>query len=453
MQTNPASYRDNSGFVFKQDGKVYRYMHPGYQVHYAQLMSSGLYEELVKKAYLIPHHEIEDINQFNFTEGRVILPEQIPFISYPYEWSFDMWKDAALLTLQIATTSLKKGMILKDAMPFNIQFYKGKPIFIDTLSFENYKEGKPWIAYRQFSECFLAPLLLMHYCHPDTGKLFAVYPNGIPMDILVNLLPKRSKWNLNTLLHVHLQAKFSGKQKLKTGSENNFSKQKLGLLIKGLESFIQKLSPKKIRTAWDDYYTDTILGDDYLAAKTTLVKSFSNFIDFKTVIDLGANDGHFSLIFGDDKNVIATDADANCINELYINIKKESRTNILPLVNNLTTPSPAIGWANTERESITARLKADLVLALALVHHLAIAKNIPLRFIAGWLQPMGEHLIIEFVPKTDEKVKLLLQNRKDIFDDYSLENFRYIFTQKYTIVKEEKVGNTNRVLFLMKRNA
>ena len=451
MQSHPASYRDTSGFVFKHNGQVYRYVHPNYQMHYAQLMQSGLYDELVKKGSLIAHEEITETDKFNFTDGKVVLPEQLPFISYPYEWSFDMWKDAALLTLQIATTSLKKGMILKDATPFNIQFYKGKPIFIDTLSFENYEEGKPWIAYRQFSECFLAPLLLMHYCHPDTGKLFAVYPNGIPMDILVNLLPKRSKWNMNTFLHVHLQAKFSGKQKQKTGSENNFSKQKLGLLIKGLESFVQKLSPKKIKTAWDDYYTDTILGDDYLAAKTTLVKSFSNFIDFKTVIDLGANDGHFSLLFGDDKNVIATDADSNCINELYLKIKKEGIPNILPLVNNLTTPSPAIGWANTERESITARLKADLVLALALVHHLAIANNVPLALIAEWLQPMGDNLIIEFVPKTDEKVKLLLQNRKDIFDDYSLENFRSIFAQKYTIVKEEKAGNTNRILFLMTR--
>ena len=453
MQSHPASYRDTSGFVFKQNGQVYRYVHPNYQMHYAQLMQSGLYDELVKKGSLIAHEEITETGKFDFTDGKVLLPGQIPFISYPYEWSFDMWKDAALLTLQIATTSLKKGMILKDATPFNIQFYKGKPIFIDTLSFENYEEGKPWIAYRQFSECFLAPLLLMHYCHPDTGKLFTVYPNGIPMHVLVSLLPKRSKWNMNTFLHVHLQAKFSRKAKKQTAAENNFSKQKLELLLKGLESFVQKLSPKKIKTTWDDYYTDTILGDDYLAAKTTLVKSFSNFIDFKTVIDLGANDGHFSLIFGDDKNLIATDADANCINELYINIKKESRTNILPLVNNLTTPSPAIGWANIERESITSRLKADLVLALALVHHLAIANNVPLALIAEWLQPMGDNLIIEFVPKTDEKVKLLLQNRKDIFDDYSLENFRSIFAQKYTIVKEEKAGNTNRILFLMKRNA
>jgi len=451
MNPHPASYRDTSGFVFTHEGEVYRHVHPGYESHYEKLMTNGLYDELVKKERLIAHCEITDLERFGFNDGKVLLPQQIPFISYPYEWSFDMWKDAALLTLQIALTSLKKDMILKDATPFNIQFCKGKPVFIDTLSFENYEEGKPWIAYHQFSECFLAPLLLMHYCHPDTNKLFSVYPNGIPMDVLVNLLPKRSRWNMGTFLHVHLQAKFSGKQRQKPARENNFSKQKLELLLKGLESFVQKLSPKKVKTAWDDYYTDTILGDDYLAAKTTLVRSFSNFVDFKTVIDLGANDGHFSLLFGDDKNVIATDADCNCINDLYLNLKKEKRTNILPLVNNLTTPSPAIGWNNTERESITTRLKADLVLALALIHHLAIANNVPLQLIADWLQPMGEDLIIEFVPKSDEKVKLLLQNRKDIFDDYTLENFKAIFTKKYKIVGEEKVGTTNRVLFLMKR--
>ena len=451
MQSHPASYRDTSGFVFSHKGNIYRHINPVYESHYIQLMQSGLYDELVKKGKLIAHSEITDLEKFDRTDGKILLPQQIPFISYPYEWSFNMWKDAALLTLQIAMASLKKEMILKDATPFNIQFFKGKPVFIDTLSFEKYEEGKPWIAYRQFSECFLGPLLLMHYCHPDVNKLFAVYPNGIPIDVLAGLLPKRSKWNMGTLLHVHLQAKFSGKQKNTTGKENNFSKQKLELLLKGLESFVQKLSVKKVKTPWDDYYTDTILGNDYLNAKTTLVRSFCNFIDFKTVIDLGANDGHFSLLFNDDKQVIATDADCNCINDLYLNLKKESRANILPLVNNLTTPSPAIGWNNTERESITSRLKAELVLALALIHHLAIANNVPLQLVADWLQPMGENLVIEFVPKSDEKVKLLLQNRKDIFDDYTLENFKLIFAEKYQLVKEEKVGNTNRVLFLMKR--
>jgi len=449
MTPHPASYRDNSGFVFRYEGNVYRYVHPAYEAHYTRLMGSGLYEALLKKNRLVAHEEVKDAAKFGFTNGSVLLPQQIPFISYPYEWSFDMWKDAALLTLEIAAASLKKQMILKDATPFNIQFYNGKPIFIDTLSFENYEEGKPWVAYRQFCECFLAPLLLMQYCHPDTAKLFSVYPNGIPMDVLVSLLPKRSRWNMNTFLHVHLQAKLSGRQK--PAAENKFSRQKLELLLKGLQSYVQNISLKKTKTTWDNYYTDTILGDDYLQAKTKLVTAFISDIQYTTAIDLGANDGHFSLLLGNDKTVIATDADHNCINELYLSIKRTNKVNLLPLVNNLLTPSPAIGWANTERESITARLKAGLVMALALVHHLAIAGNVPLALIADWLHPMGEYLLVEFVPKSDEKVKLLLQHRKDIFDGYTPEDFKAIFTAKYTILKEQQVGHTNRVLFLMKR--
>lgn len=447
----PSSYRDNDGFVFEQDGKIYRRIQPGYEPHYDRLMNSDLYDELVKNGKLIAHAEATAAISAQFKDGRVLLPDQLLFISYPYEWSFDMWKDAALCTLQVASTSLKKDMVLKDATPFNIQFVQGRPVFIDTLSFEIYEEGNPWVAYRQFCESFLAPLLLMHYCHPNTGKLFTVYPNGIPIDLLVTLLPKRSKWNMNTFLHIHLQAKLSTNKKRSSATGNKFSKQKLEILLKGLEDFVKKLSARKVKTTWDDYYSGTILGEEYLKAKTSLVKSYIDGTGFKTVIDLGANDGHFSFLFDPVTKVIATDADINCINELYLKIKKESRTNILPLVNDLTTPSPAIGWNNAERDSISNRLKADLVLALALVHHLAIAKNVPLQMIADWLHPMAENLIIEFVPKTDEKVKLLLQNREDIFEEYSLDNFKAIFAGKYLIVKEDTIGNTGRVLFLMKR--
>lgn len=451
MQINPASYRDSQGYVFRQDGKVYRYFVPGYRVHYDQLLRSGLYDELVGECKMVPHREVNHIASFGFTEGYVLLPEQIPFISYPYEWSFDMWKDAALLTLQIAGSALAKNMILKDATAFNIQFHNGKPVFIDTLSFEKYEEGKPWIAYRQFCESFLAPLLLMRYCHPDTSRICLSYPNGIPMQVLATLLPKRAKWNLHTFMHVYLQAKMTGRQKKKSGGENKFSKLKLEILLKGLENYVKKIEPRKFKTTWDDYYTDTILGDEYLEAKTKLVNSFIAEITFHQVIDLGANDGHFSLLFGSEKNVIATDSDPNCINALYNKIKVSGIRNVLPLVNNLVVPSPAIGWVNAERESMTDRLKADLVLALALVHHLAIANNVPLRLIADWLQAMGENLIIEFVPKSDEKVMFLLQHRTDIFDDYNLENFKSVFAQYYHLLTEAEVGNTGRILFLMQR--
>ncbi len=451
MKPLPSSYRDAAGFVFEQEGTIYRLIQPGFQKQYDQFMQSGLYDSLLQKRYLIEHAEVENLWHNEYPASRILKPKQIPFISYPYEWSFTMWQDAALLHLKIASLALSKGMMIKDATPFNIQFVDGEPVFIDTLSFENYEEGKPWIAYRQFCECFLGPLLLMHHCHPEMGNLFAIYPNGIPLDVLVGLLPKKTKWHLHTFLHIHLQAKLKQGKLKSSKTENKFSQQKLNILLKGLEGFVKKLQLKKQKTTWDDYYSDTILGDDYLNEKTKLVNAFCANIEFETVIDLGANDGHFSLQFDKSKKLIATDADPNCINELYLKIKKEKVTNILPLLNNLVNPSPAIGWANAERESINSRFKADLVLALALVHHLSIANNIPLPMIADWLSSMGDYLMIEFVPKTDEKAKLLLQNREDIFNAYSIEEFKKVFKNSYQILKEEDVGYSNRTLFLMKR--
>jgi ribosomal protein L11 methylase PrmA len=223
-------------------------------------------------------------------------------------------------------------------------------------------------------------------------------------------------------------------------------------LLKGLTSFVSGLSQKQIKSTWDDYYTDTILGNKYLDAKKVLVEKFVDSISFKSAIDLGANDGYFSLLLKDKaENIIATDFDSNCINELYKKIRKDKIKNIVPLVTTLNVPSPAIGWNNEERNSLAQRLHGDVVLALALVHHLAIGVNIPLSFISKWLSEMSVYLVIEFVPKSDEKVKQLLANREDIFDEYDLESFKKVFSAHYQIIEEEKVGSTNRILFLMKR--
>jgi ribosomal protein L11 methylase PrmA len=447
----PSSYRDNDGFVFKQNNKYYRLIKPSYFSHYDLLMNSGLYKALTDAGRLVQHEEINDASFSKTVEGKIILPEQIPFISYAYEWSFDMWRDAAIVTLKIALQALEYGVILKDATPFNIQFFKGRPVFIDTLSFEKYDEGTSWIAYHQFCECFLGPLLLMHYGHRDLGKFFLVYPNGIPLDVIKRVLPFKSKFNMHVYLHIWLQAKMANKSKGEEGLKKEFSKQKLITLLNGLTSFVSGLSQKKMKSVWDDYYTDTILGNQYLEAKKIIVKKFIDTINFKTVIDLGANDGYFSLLLKDKaENIIATDFDSNCINELYTKIRKDKIKNIVPLVSTLNIPTPSIGWNNEERSSLKERLKADLVLALALVHHLAIAVNIPLSFIAKWFSEMSTYLIIEFVPKSDEKVKQLLANREDIFDEYDLESFKKIFAEYYKTIDEVKVGNTERALFLMK---
>ena len=450
----PASYRDNAGFVFEHERKIYRCINKIYFPHYWQLLQSGLYKELTNTGRLISHEEVHTsiFFQENLDDVKIILPEQLPFISYPYEWSFDMWKDAAIVTLKVLQISLAKTMVLKDATPFNIQFNNGRPVFIDTLSFEIYKEGKPWIAYRQFCECFLSPLILMHYGHRDMAKFFIAYPDGIPLEITKSLLPLKSKFNLHVYLHIWMQSKVSTITKNNPESDKDFSFKKLQILIKGLLDFVSSLSSKKDKSTWDDYYTDKIIQNKYLLHKKNIVADFCELISFKKVIDLGANDGFFSLLLKEKAhNIIAVDFDSNCVNELYKKIRKENVLNIVPIVATLNSPSPAIGWANAERTSLTTRLDADLVLALALVHHLAISKNVPLPKIADWFSKMGTYLIIEFVPKSDVKVKQLLLHRTDIFYDYNIENFINAFGVSYNIIKEQNVGDTERILFLMKR--
>ncbi len=454
MTILPSSYRDADGFVFESGGKVYRFIRPSYFDDYRLLMESGLYAALTAAGRLISHEEIKDLPGGLPQEGIVLLPEQIPFISYPYEWSFDMWRDAALVTLKTAIASPEKGMILKDATPFNIQFYKGRPVFIDTLSFEKYTPGRSWVAYRQFCECFLGPLLLMHYGHRDMGKLFLAYPGGIPLEVIKSLLPHKAKWNIHTYMHIFLQEKIARKKMSEKDSEQEFPQKKLSLLLSGLEQFVSGLKPKKNRSDWDDYYTDSILGPEYLAAKEKAFMSLVKEAEFKTVLDLGANDGRFSLLLeAKADHIIAADADSNCINALYQTIRNKKIKNILPLVSALHTPSPGIGWANEERMSFTQRAKADLVLMLALIHHLAISANLPLEKIAAWLKEAGTYIIIEFVPKSDDRVKLLLQNREDIFSEYSIEAFRDIFSRHFDLLKEEKIGDTERVIFLMKNKS
>ena len=454
MKRLASSYRDTDGYVFEYIGKIYRCIKPKYFSDYHELIDCGLYQQLIDAGYLISHTDIDnsEVKILDDDIDKIILPEQIPFISYPYEWSFNMWKDAALLILKIANISLQKGMMLKDATPFNVQFYNGRPVFIDTLSFERHVTEKPWIAYRQFCECFLGPLLLMHYNDRDAGKLFMVYPNGLPLHVLKSLLPAKAKWNLHVYLHVWLHEKLSLRRKNKEPDKGAFSKQRLIVLLKGLTDFVAALSQKKTKSEWANYYTETIIGYQYLEEKKIIFENFVSEINFDIVIDLGTNEGLFALLLKQRaKLVIATDEDSSCVNKLYEHIKKEKIKNIIPLVNNLIAPSPAIGWGNAERASATERFKGDLILALALVHHLAIGANIPLQYIAQYLSKAGRFLIIEFVPKSDEKVKQLLLNREDIFTDYNLLNFKNNFSRYFFILKEEKIGDTDRILFLMKK--
>jgi ribosomal protein L11 methylase PrmA len=459
---HPSSYRDPSGYIFEKNGALFRQINISFKEHFDHFIQSGCYDQLIKKGLLIPHENVEENLTGSAEFYKTIRPQPIDFISYPYEWSFDMLKDAALLTLQLVKEALQFNMILKDASPYNIQWHKarlndsvgqGKFIFIDTLSFEKYEEV-PWIAYRQFCESFLGPLLIMHYTKKQLPELMLAWPDGIPLATVQSILPKRSRFSLYTYLHIHLHAKISRRKSDVANKKTSLSKQKLLNLIGSLEILINKLKPSSQKSVWSEYYDEASQRSDYLEQKKKIIGDWINEMnDIKTVADLGANEGEFSKLAAE-KNIytIAADLDPYCINSLYNKIKDSGEKNIQPLVIDLSNPTPAIGVNNEERNSFINRLNADLVMALALIHHLAIGKNIPFQMIADMFKHMGRKLIIEFVQREDEKVKLMLQQKKDIYTNYSEANFVKAFEKHFIVTDKKIIPGSGRVLYLMERN-
>ncbi len=449
---HPASFRDPSGFIYEKDGTIYRFVSTNYQQDYELFHQSGLAEELLKKKFLLPFIELAENHTGRTDWNKTLEPQQLPFISYAWEWSFEQLKDAALTTLSICRLALQKGMILKDATPTNIQLVDGKCKLIDTLSFETYKEGEAWISYRQFCECFLNPLLIAVHTGMEAHRLLLSYPDGVPAAVTSKLLPFKTKLNASVYLHVHLQAKMAGKQSPeKKQTTRKITQKIIDRILENLHSCISNLRLPEQATTWNNYYSETILSETYFSEKKKLVSSLLEDINYKSVLDLGANEGEFSLLCKKDALVISTDFDSDCINRLYKRIKEEKRTNIYPTVIDLTYPSSSLGWMNEERPAFLSRTKVDVCMALALIHHLAIAKNITFEQLASFFASVCKELIIEFVPKGDPKVTGMLQWRKDIFDNYNEKTFEQAFAQLFELEKKMNVPGSERTMYVYQK--
>ena len=381
--------------MFLHDGVVHRQVNHTYKEHYDHLIASGLYDALVERGLLIPHVEAS-VESVSSEAYKVLRPERVPFISYPYEWCFSQWKDAALTTLEIQQTAFEFGMSLKDASAFNIQFVAGRPLLIDTLSLEKYREGTPWIAYRQYCEHFLAPLALMARRDIRLGQLFKNYVDGLPLDLASRLLPSSTWLRPALLIHIHLHAKsqrkYATKKRGRTAAEIS-RRGYLGLLDSQKSATLAQ-NYKLKASDWTEYYSDNNYTDKASDHKKALVRDFIQEVKPRTTWDLGANDGTFSRLAGDQGSLtISIDADLASVEANYQRCRRENRGNVLPLCVDLTNPAPALGWAGEERMTLLTRGKPDLVLALALIHHLAIGNNTPLDCIAEFLAQVGNSLV------------------------------------------------------------
>ena len=451
-----SSFRDPSGFLFWRDGTLYRQISRGYQQHYDLLMSSGLYRELTGAGLLVAHREIPLSEHPGLPEDtyKVIAPEVVPFISYPYEWCFSQLKDAALSTLEIQRRALGRGLVLKDSSAYNIQFAGGRPTLIDTLSFEAYREGAPWIAYRQFCRHFLAPLALMSRRDTRLGQLLRVHLDGIPLDLASRLLPKSTWLRFSLAAHVHAHARSERHYERKTGRtfRGTVSRRALEALTASLEAAVKRLKWSPSGTEWSEYYEDTNYSEQAFAQKKRLVAEFMDKVRPRTVWDLGANVGDFAVIVADcGIPCIALDLDPAAVEKNYLACRASGRTRILPLLVDLANPSPAIGWANKERLSLGERGPADACLALALVHHLAISNNLPFDRIAAFFASLCTWLLIEFVPKTDSQVQRLLASREDVFARYTENDFEREFSRYFTIERKESLPDGARMMYTLSR--
>jgi SAM-dependent methyltransferase len=453
---DPASYRDPSGFVFWRDGQPYRQIERRFAASWDAFESSPLSRILMERGWLVRHEAAPVELAQGTTAHRVIRPERIDFVSYPYEWTFGQLRDAALLTLDIQGLALEHGFTLRDASAYNIQFREGRPIHIDTLSFEPTEPGRPWIAYRQFCEHFLAPLTLMAKRDVRLAALLRDNLDGVPLDLASRLLPGSSRLNLGLATHVHLHARAQrryadrpreAQQRVRSARPVNQA-----ALLDSLRRTIAGLRWAPAGTEWADYDDRTSYSADATADKEALVARFIAATEGRRVWDLGANTGHYSRIAADaGRQVIAFDIDPAAAERHYRTVRADGRTDILPLVMDLANPSPALGWAGAERRSLAERADADSLLALALVHHLAIGRNVPLGEIGRWFARLGRQLVIEFVPKEDQMAQRLLATREDVFDDYSIEGFRAAFGESWTIIDEAPIRGTRRVLFSLRR--
>jgi predicted nicotinamide N-methyase len=458
LKTKPNyfSFRDFSARVVKKNNLFYRYIFKSYQIEYDHLMQSGLYDELLKEDLLISHTELTipgkepDIYKYLF-------PTQLSFQSYPFEWSYRQWRKVILAYLTINQIALKYGMILKDATPYNFYINSSKAVMFDTSSFIFFKENDKWTAYKQFCEMFLSPFILMHYNGQCWSKLYQTQLQGIPLNFVSKNLPIKSWFNLTVLLHIHLHAKYIQYPALEQNNQTEkkgFSIEKLDTMLSLIKKSINSSEhPYLFKNQWAKYYENDIETETYIKSKEEIVRNWLALTKPKSVLDLGANTGKFSIIASDyAEKIIALESDEDCVDEIDKNITVNKNSKIFPLVGDLSAPNPGIGLLNKELLPIFERAKSEMVLSLALIHHLYFTKDMSFDLIAELFSNLSSnYLIVEFIPNEDRKVKGLIFAKPKKTNQYTFESFKASLLKYFYYVETEKIESSTRSLMLFKK--
>ena len=459
MIFDEGSFRDPAGRVFYHLDKIYRLIDDSGKERVKFLEQNDLITKSKEKNFLINSKILndKDLKNLGFDKNYLVIEhEKIPYISYPYEWSFSQLKSAALLHLDFHLFLLNNDATLIDASAYNIQFIGAKPIFIDILSIKEYEEGEYWRGHKQFCENFLNPLILSAKKGIQFNNWFKGNLEGIATNELNSILTFFDKFSYNIFVHVYLLNKFDNKyknqnKKINLNLKKKFPKKNFISMLKQLRNFIKDLNPKKVTTVWENYSISNTYKESEEITKSEIVKDFIDNNDLSKVIDLGCNDGFYSKIALKNNNyVVGFDYDPISIDRAFHTFGNKQK-NFLPLIFDASNPSSNIGWNELERKSFNKRANFDGLLALAFEHHLAIAKNIPLEDTINWLINLAPRGLIEFVPKNDETIQKMLKFKGDIFPDYNENNFRDFIEKKAKIISISQVTSSGRKIYEYRR--
>jgi hypothetical protein len=451
------SFRDPDNKILHHDGAILRCLSGRALADWEQLAGTSFFARLMADGRVIPTGRVVDPGVLPPLDARwvaLLKHETVPLISYPYEWSFGMLRDAALLQLDVTTAALDEGMTLKDATPYNVQWKGPRPTFIDVGSFTPYRAGDPWAGYRQFCELFLYPLFLQAYKGVSFHPWLRGSLEGIQASEMRSLLSARDLVRAGVLTDVYLQAKAQERyedtpRNIKADLRKaGFGPRLIQHNLARLRGIVEGLRWEPARSTWSEYQDTHTYRQQELRHKTTFVEGVLKTRRWQSVWDFGCNTGVYSrLASGHADLVLAVDADHLVIDRLYRALREEGSTNILPLVWDFANPSPGLGWRRRERRPLVERGKPDLILCLALIHHLVIGRNIPLSELIAWLATLGADLIVEFVGRDDPMVQRLLRHREGQEFDYSAEALEAALAGAFATVTRDASEHGTRILY------
>ena len=459
--SEPGSFRDRDSRVVVSDDSVLRALSPEGAEDWRLLAGSPLLDSLVGEHKLVATEEVDasrigDADLLPNGVEAALEHERIPFVSYPYEWTFSMLRDAALLQLEIGIGAIDEGLSLKDATPYNVQFRGSAPVFIDVGSFERLPQGDPWVGYRQFCMLYLYPLMFQaHKDLPFQPWLRGSIDGIQPIDA-IKVFSMRDRFRRGVFVHASLHARLDRRANRSGPGDADAPAKKRTVKpeavrahMGSMKRLVEKLRWKAGESAWSGYRQDNTYSDEDDRRKQEFVDEVVEAERPGLTWDMGCNDGVYSRIA--DRNsdrVVAFDFDHATVEALYRSLREQGNETILPLVADLADPSPALGWRGLERRTLADRGTPDLTLALALIHHVSISANIPVADFLAWAAELGSALVIEFPKRDDPMVRALLANKQDGANpDYELEGFESELERRFTVERREQLPSGDRVLF------